>query len=86
VIYLDEEAFAEVVRHVVREELERLPYFSATSPWMTLEEAADYCRMTSEALDSARKRKQVYAHKSETRRIRYRREDLDKFLSGEGLK
>ena len=53
------------------------------SPWLTTEEAADYCRLSVEAVRGSEKRGQLRAHRSESGRVRYRREDLDAFLRGE---
>lgn len=50
------------------------------SPWYTGDEAAEYCRMSREAVNQARKRGQLGCHRSETGRIRYHVEDLETFL------
>jgi excisionase family DNA binding protein len=53
---------------------------SVEHPWLTTEEAAAYCRMTPAAIRSAEKRKQLRGYRGETGRLRFRREDLDRFL------
>jgi hypothetical protein len=52
----------------------------AASPWLDTAEAAAYCRMTAEGIRGAEKRQQLRAHRSETGRVRFLRDDLDRFL------
>lgn len=53
------------------------------SPWLTTEEAAAYCKISQEGIRGSEKRGQLRAHRSESGRVRYRREDLDAFLRAE---
>jgi hypothetical protein len=71
-------ALASQVAEIV---LERLP---APSPWMDAAGAAEYCAMTVDSIRSATKRELLTCHRSTTGRVRYRREDVDAFLRGEG--
>ncbi len=61
--------------------LERLEVHSATaSPWLTLEEAAEYVRMSK---DTIYKRTAEIPHTKQAGRIRFRRRDLDAWLEQE---
>ena len=64
----------EALRVIVRAEV------AGVSPWCDLAGAAEYAAMTKDAVESARKRGQLQAHRSATGRIRYHRDDLDAFL------
>jgi hypothetical protein len=68
------------VRTVVREEL--VEHGNGVSPWLDADGAAGYAAMSVDAIKSATKRNQLRAYRSETGRVRYRREDLDAFLRG----
>lgn len=50
------------------------------SPWYTTEEAAEYARMSLEAIKQARRRGQLRFDRSETGRIRFHVDDLEAFL------
>jgi excisionase family DNA binding protein len=70
------------IRAAVREEL-AAALAGRPSPWLELTAAADYLGCTTTALRSMVQRRQVAAHKSETGRLRFRREDLDAHARGE---
>jgi excisionase family DNA binding protein len=54
-----------------------------SSPWLTVAEAADYSKMTPDAIRGAEKRGRLKGHRSETGRVRFLRSDLDAFLTGQ---
>ena len=53
------------------------------SPWLTVPEAAEYCKLTDDAIRGAEKRGQLRAHRSGTGRVRFLQADLDGFLRGD---
>ena len=52
-----------------------------TSPWFDVSGAAEYARMTNDAVRGAVKSKKLASHRTETGRVRIHRDDLDAFLS-----
>lgn len=74
-------ALEERVRRIVRQELERA---ETRSPWLDAVGVAEYASMTEDAVRSATKRGQLRSYRSSTGRVRYRVEDVDAFLRGEG--
>jgi hypothetical protein len=69
------------VRRIVREEIERA---GTQTPWLDVSGVAGYAAMTEDAVRSATKRGQLRSHRSSTGRIRYRVQEVDDFLRGEG--
>jgi excisionase family DNA binding protein len=51
------------------------------SPWLTVDEVAEYAKLTPDAVRGAEKRGKLRAHRSETGRVRFLRSDVDAFLS-----
>jgi hypothetical protein len=72
------------VADVVLERLELKSRNSAPSPWLDAAGVAEYTSMSIEGIRAATKRGQLKSHRSTTARVRYRREDVDAFLRGEG--
>jgi hypothetical protein len=75
------EALEARLRSAIREELKKAS--GDGSPWLDVAGAAVYAVMSEDAIRSATKRGQLKSYRSETGRIRYRREDVDAFLRGE---
>jgi hypothetical protein len=71
------------VADVVLERLATQPS-STLSPWLDVAGVAGYASMSVEGIRAATKRGQLRSHRSNTGRVRYRREDVDAFLRGEG--
>jgi hypothetical protein len=71
------------VADVVLERLATQPS-STPSPWLDVAGVAGYASMSIEGIRAATKRGQLRSHRSTTGRVRYRREDVDAFLRGEG--
>ena len=74
-------ALEERVRRIMREEIERA---GTRTPWLDVAGAAEYASMSEEAIRSASKRGQLRSFRSSTGRVRYRVEDVDAFLRGDG--
>ena len=72
------------VADAVLEQLETKSPSCAPSPWLDAAGVAEYTSMTVEGMRAATKRGQLKSHRSTTSRVRYRREDVDAFLRGEG--
>lgn len=75
-------ALEERLRLIVRQELEEARGDTG-SPWMDAAGVAVYAVMSEDAIRSATKRGQLKSYRSETGRVRYRREDVDAFLRGD---
>jgi hypothetical protein len=73
----------ERLRSIVRKELDA--HTKGVSPWLNVTRAAEYAVMSEDAIRSATKRGQLKSYRSETGRVRYRREDVDAFLRGEAV-
>jgi hypothetical protein len=56
----------------------------AQLPWLDAAGAAKYAVMSIEGIRAATKRGHLKSHRSTTGRVRYRREDVDAFLRGDG--
>lgn len=65
---------------------ERIPRIEEGSPWLTVEPAADYLGMTSDALRKLAQRQRIKHHQpnGERGRLYFARKDLDAWVSGAG--
>jgi excisionase family DNA binding protein len=72
-----QEALVHLIDERVAAKLASLASPAPTSPWLTVDEAAEYLRTTPGAIRKRISRKQVKAHRPEGSRILLRREDLD---------
>jgi excisionase family DNA binding protein len=73
------EIVASRVAQILAEQQQPAP--EPQSPWLTVGEVAEYAKLTSDAVRGAEKRGKLRAHRSETGRVRFRRSDVDSFLS-----
>jgi hypothetical protein len=78
------EVLAARVADAVLERLEAKSPSRAPLPWLDAAGVAEYTSMTVEGIRAATKRGQLKCHRSTTSRVRYRREDVDAFMRGEG--
>ena len=74
------EGLIEAAARAVAQVLEECEQDPGRSPWYTVDEAADYARMSREAIRQARRRGQLRFDRSETGRIRFHVDDLEAFL------
>jgi len=73
----------DLARRVATIVLESLPASRPSSPWLSVERAAEYLDTTEDAIRGMVKRRQVPVHRSDTGRLLFRREDLDSHAMGE---
>jgi excisionase family DNA binding protein len=69
----------ETLRQIVREEIAAL--VQPVSSWLNVEQAAEHLATTPDAIRGAVKRGQLAAHRSETSRLLFRREELAEFAT-----
>lgn len=70
------EAIEQLVEERVREQLEELPGAASSSPWLSLDEAADYLRVSPRTLERRIKRGRIRSTTIGRRRLLHR-DDLD---------
>jgi excisionase family DNA binding protein len=75
-----EELVESAAARAVAQVLERSEQDSGRSPWYTSVEAAEYTRLSLNAVKQARRRGQLRFDRSETGRIRFHVDDLEAFL------
>lgn len=74
----------DALRNIIREEVARQVAALGASPWLNATEAADYMSCTVQRVRKLTSRRVLAVH-HEGRRVLYRRDELDRFISNGGV-